>query len=90
MKWKDLTLEKQERWNKVADKINNDPFLRFFTGILAARKCYLCRYKFNPILKTTAGFNDFTNEFFFHIKSTHGIPPELMLNIIYEKETIKT
>ena len=89
-KWEDLNDEEKEEWNRLA--LKHPRFFSLFDKLSKLKKCYMCKTKFpdgllnkNPH-KVVSLLEMFKGDFLFHLKSTHGIDPNMFLLIV--KKTI--
>lgn len=83
-RWKNLSKEEQEKWNKCADIINRYPMLR---NIVKERKCPMCNYRFEEQFSDEDIVSSkFLGEVIFHWQSTHGIPREIAEELILKKQ----
>lgn len=80
-KWENLKKNEKKEWEDFA--VNND-FLRVWRELVKLKKCFLCKTKFpNGIIKkmpydiSTPFLNRIDGKFLFHLKTTHGIDPEM-------------
>ena len=88
--WEELTKKEKDKWNKLVEKSakEHEGLLRFLIWASKSKKCFMCKMKFKngllnknpykvvPLLEMLSG------EFLFHLKSTHGIPPEIFRTML--------
>lgn len=92
-KWEELPSAIQKEWNKCASK--NERLIILLRGFSKSKKCFMCKFKFpegilnkNPY-KIIPLLQMFKSDFLFHLKTTHGIDPDMFKMILLKNEFVK-
>lgn len=85
-KWEDLNEKEKAEWDNFVEKNQNS--IKKIKILSEMKKCFICKAKFpegilnkNPY-KILPFLNMIKADFLFHLKSTHGIEPEIFEKFI--------
>jgi len=77
-KWNNLTQEERDFWadEKKSGRTEHWDMIR---RLMEMKKCPMCKKKFPDGL---SNFNTVRGDFAFHMETTHGIPREVLLDLL--------